>query len=606
MKTFDVRSKYLQFFQNLGHKVITPAPLVLQNDPTTLFTSSGMQPLVPYLLGEPHPEGKRVVDSQPCIRVQDIEDVGDNRHDTFFEMLGNWSFGEYFKSEQIPWIWEFFTKDLGLDPSRIYVTIFEGLPAQTGNDSVPKDEEAKKIWLELGIPKERIFEYDVSKNWWSRSGPPAKMPAGEIGGPSSEVFYEFGDIEHDPEFGEKCHPNCDCGRFIEIGNSVFIQYKKLEDGNLEELPQKNVDFGGGLERIAAAVNDNPDVFTIDVFSDVIAQIEKVTGKSYRDETYTASMRIIADHLRAASFLIKSEVVPSNKAQGYILRRLLRRAAIKMRSLQDGHLDPTVFDSIAASVVQSYDGVYFESKDDIKIAEVIGEELEKFSKTLENGLKQLQKLEKISGQDAFNLYQSFGFPLELTIELAGEKGQKPDEDEFKKEFEKHQNLSRTQSAGAFKGGLADHSKETTALHTATHLLHAALRKTLGESVGQKGSHITADRLRFDFTFDRKITDEEIKKIESMVNEQIDKDLPVSFEIMSLDEARSSGALAFFDQKYEEKVKVYTIGNPDGEWFSKEVCGGPHVNSLGEIGGHVTIKKQESVSAGVRRIYAILSK
>lgn len=607
MTTDQVRKKYLQFFENRGHKIIAPAPLVLENDPTTLFTSSGMQPLVPYLLGEPHPEGSRVVDSQPCIRVQDIEETGDNRHTTFFEMLGNWSFGDYFKDEQLEWIWKFLTDELGLSANKLYVSVFEGW------ESVSKDEESITIWTKLGVSKDHIFEYPVKKNWWSRSGSPREMPVGEIGGPTSEIFFDFG-LEHKFHENsqwkdEKCHPNCDCGRFIEIGNSVFMVYKKTVEG-LEELPNKNVDFGGGLERIVAAVNNNPDVFIIDVFHHVINEIEGATGKLYSDDTHKPAMRIMADHIRAASFLIKSGVLPSNKGQGYVLRRLLRRAAVKMRSLAGGHIDKTVFNGICAQVVESYKNSYFDANDDILIAQVVGEELQKFSATLEKGLRQLQKNQNLNGIDAFDLYQTYGFPLELTLELAIEKGFKIDKSEFEEEFKKHQDLSRSSSAGVFRGGLADTSKETTALHTVTHLLHAALHKVLGNHVMQKGSNITSERLRFDFTHDKKLSDEEIKKIERLVNEQIDKDLPVSFEITSLDEAKREGAFAFFGDKYEQKVKVYTIGPTSHEAtlgvkpFSREVCGGPHVNRLSDIGGHVTITKEESVSAGVRRLYATI--
>ena len=561
MTTDEVRDKYLKFFEARGHKIIPPAPLVLENDPTTLFTSSGMQPLVPYLMGEKHPEGKRVCDSQPSIRVQDIEEVGDNRHTTFFEMLGNWSFGDYFKAEQLPWIWEFFTKELGLPAEKLYVSIFEG------DSSVPKDEESREIWKSLGLSDDHVFEYDVTKNWWSRSGTPVKMPEGEIGGPDSEVFFEFDSVTHDPKFGEKCHPNCECGRFLEIGNSVFIQYVK-KSGKLVELPQKNVDFGGGLERIVAATNNDPDMFKIDVFSEIINKTEEVSGKSYAGNK--VSMRIVADHLRAAEALIADGVVPSNKLQGYVLRRLIRRSAVKLRDLEK-----------------------------ITDNKVIIEEVEKFTKSLDQGLKEFEKLAVINGKVAFDLYQTYGFPLELTLELAQEKGLKVDVDEFKEAFEEHQEKSRTQSAGVFKGGLMDHSKETTRLHTATHLLHAALRKVLGEHVTQKGSNITHERLRFDFTHDKRLSDEEIKEIEDTVNEQIDRDLPVSFEVMTLEEAKQKGALANFTQKYGEKVKVYSIGD-----FSKEVCGGPHVTKLSEIAGRVRITKEESVSAGIRRIYAVI--
>lgn len=569
----EIREKYLKFFESKGHKIISPAPLVLENDPTTLFTSSGMQPLVPYLLGEKHPEGTKLTDSQPAIRLQDIEEVGDNRHTTFFEMLGNWSLGDYFKKEQLPWVWEFVTKELGLPKEKLYVSIFEG------NDVVPRDKEAYEIWRSLGVSEDHIFEYGVKENWWSRSGVPADMPAGEIGGPDSEIFFEFTDVEHDKRFGDKCHPNCDCGRFLEIGNSVFIQYQKQKNGSLKELSQKNVDFGGGLERMTAATNNDPDVFEIDVFSDLIKKVEELSGKKYAENK--KEFRIIADHVRAANALVDEGLEPSNKLQGYVLRRLIRRAAIKMRSLKDN----------------------LEKND---LGEKLAPEVEKFIKTLDKGLREVEKIEKINGKIAFDLYQTYGFPLEITEEIFEEKGQKIDHNEFQTEFEHHQSLSRTASAGTFKGGLADHSEQTTKLHTATHLLHESLRRVLGTHVQQKGSNITVERLRFDFTHPEKMTDQEIKQVEDMINEQIKAKLPVTMEMMSLEEADKDGALHFFDKKYDEKVKVYSIGDPSSAEgaFSKEVCGGPHVNNTSEL-GHVKIIKEQSASSGVRRIYAEIS-
>jgi len=595
MKASEVREKYLKFFESKGHKRISPSPVIPENDPTTLFTSSGMQQLVPYLMGEPHPLGKRLTDSQPLFRAHgansdDVEEVGDNRHLTFFEMLGNWSLGDYFKKEQLSWLFEFLTsKDegLGLDPSKLYISVFEG------NEFIGKDDESIEIWKSIfskaGIKAEegeRIFTYPAKKNWWSRSGTPDEMPVGEIGGPDSEVFLDFGEDlrlhEKSSWKKEKCHPNCDCGRFMEIGNSVFMQYKKVDDGKLEELPNKNVDFGGGLERLTAAANSDPDVFKIDIFWPTIEKVQEVTGKSY--EGNEKPMRIIADHMRAANFLASEGIIPSNKLQGYVLRRLIRRAALKMRNLKS---DFSADDFAGISKEKS-----------------VLEEVERFKKTIEGGLKEASKIEEINGKKAFDLYQTYGFPLELTIEIFSEKGQEIDREEFKKEFEKHKEKSRTASAGMFKGGLADHSVETTKLHTATHLLHKSLRKVLGEHVSQKGSNITVERLRFDFSHDKKMTDGEIKKVEDMMNEQIGKALPVSFEIMTLDEARKSGALAFFGEKYGDKVKVYTIGDPDGDWFSKEVCGGPHVENTSEL-GHVRIIKEEAAGAGIRRIYAKLA-
>lgn len=595
----EIRSKYLNFFENKGHKIIPPAPLVLQNDSTTLFTSSGMQPLVPYLMGQPHPEGRRVVDSQPSIRTQDIEEVGDNRHTTFFEMLGNWSFGDYFKKEQLPWIWEFITGELALPKEKLYVSVFQG------NESVPKDTESLEIWKSLGIAGDHIFEYGDKKNWWSRSGTPDKMPVGEIGGPDSEIFFDFGQelgLHEKSEWkDEKCHPNCDCGRFLEIGNSVFIQYKKRQDGSLEELPQKNVDFGGGLERLSAATINNPDMFRIDIFGDVIDHIAKDIDKKYDEVKNSHSIRIIADHIRAAVFLIAGGVTPSNKQQGYILRRLLRRSILKAQQLRGDISQPLgedFYNVIVDKYISKYAEVYPHLLEQQKfIYSVVADENEKFGKSLARGLREFEKSIGINGKVAFDLFQSHGFPFELTLELAQEKGQKVDVEEFKKEFEKHQEKSRTASAGTFKGGLADQSEKTTALHTATHLLHSALRKVVGDHVQQKGSNITSERLRFDFVHDAKLTDEQIKQITKLIDEQIDKDLEVTREEMTLSEAKEKGALAFFGEKYGDSVSVYSIGD-----FSKEVCGGPHVARLSALGGHVTITKQDNVGAGVRRVYA----
>lgn len=579
MTTDEVRQKYLKFFEKKGHKIIPPAPLVLENDPTTLFTSSGMQPLVPYLLGEPHPEGKRVVDSQPSIRVQDIEEVGDNRHTTFFEMLGNWSFGDYFKKEQLPWVWEFLTRELKLSEEKLYVSIFEG------NADVPRDDESYDIWKSLGVSDDHIFEYDVKKNWWSRSGTPDQMPAGEIGGPDSEVFYDFGEelgLHEKSEWkDEKCHPNCDCGRFLEIGNSVFIQYKKKDGGSLEELPQKNVDFGGGLERLVAATNNDPDVFKIDVFQDLIKEIELVSSKSYEENS--KEMRIIADHVRGANALAEDGVMPANKLQGYVMRRLIRRAVVKMKTLK-GNVNGSDFEKLTTH-------------------QSIIEEVNKFQKTLDKGLREFEKLESVDGKIAFDLYQTYGFPLEITLELAQEKGHEINVEEFKKAFSEHQDKSRSASAGVFKGGLADHSEEVIRLHTAHHLVLAALQKTIDPSITQKGSNITSVRMRMDFNFDRKLTPDEIKSVEDLVNEKIDEDLPVTKKIMPRAEAEKIGAQMEFGKKYPDNVSVYFIGDIDSP-FSKEFCGGPHVAKLSDIGGRVRIIKEESASAGVRRIYAVV--
>jgi alanyl-tRNA synthetase len=583
----DIRKKYIEFFKKNRHKEIPAASLIPENDPTTLFTSSGMQPLIPYLLGETHPLGNRLVDSQKSFRSQDIEEVGDNRHTTFFEMLGNWSLGDYFKKEQLPWFFEFLTKELKLPQEKLAVTCFEG------NEFVPKDTESFEIWKSLGISEKRIFFYNAKKNWWSRSGVPDAMPAGEPGGPDSEVFFEFTEIPHDKKFGETCHPNCDCGRFMEIGNSVFMQYQKQEDGSLKELSQKNVDFGGGLERLVAASSNNPDVFMSSSFSTIIKKIEEISETAYSENK--KSMRIIADHIKAATFLVAEGLVPSNKAQGYVLRRLLRRAAVKLFLMKKDalHKLPTLMPGI----VNLYaDTSYFASKPETKVVE---DEILRFEKSLEKGLKEVERIKTIDGKLAFDLYQSFGFPLEITRELFVEKGQDIDDQEFKMEFKKHQSLSRTSSKGMFKGGLQDQSDKTTKLHTATHLLQQSLRTILGDHVRQKGSHITAERLRFDFINDQKLSPDQIKQIEDLVNSKITENLSVSMTMMSLSEAVEKKALTVPGATYPEKVKVYSMGS-----FSKEVCGGPHVDFTGSLGSFKIIK-EEGVSAGVRRIYATLS-
>lgn len=567
ISSVEIREKYLKFFEKRGHKKISPAPLVLEDDTTTLFTSSGMQPLIPYLMGEKHKRGKRLVDSQPSIRLQDIEEVGDNRHTTFFEMLGNWSLGDYFKEEQLSWVWEFLTQELGLPKEKLYVSIFEG------NEFVPKDLESKEIWLSLGVSESHIFEYGIKKNWWSRSGTPDTMPVGEIGGPDSEIFYEFTSVEHQHDFGSKCHPNCDCGRFLEIGNSVFIQYKKTDKG-LEELPQKNVDFGGGLERITAAINNDPDIFKTDIYWPSIQKLEKLTGKKYEDNL--VSFRIFADHLRASNALTSTGVVPSNKMQGYILRRLIRRMVTKFPEIDKIIDNPVILD-----------------------------EIKRFKTSLNNGLKEIKKVEKITGKIAFDLYQSFGFPLELTVELFREKGQEVNLEEFRKEFEEHKNKSRSTSAGVFKGGLADHSEEVVKLHTATHILLATLRKVLGEHVVQRGQNITPERSRFDFPNHEKLTNKQIQEVENMVNEIIIKELPVNFVVLPKDEAIKTGAIHAFNEKYADTVKVYYVGSSLEEAVSSEFCGGPHVTNTKEI-GHVTIKKQEKIGSGLVRVYVVLTK
>lgn len=601
MTTSEIRKKYLDFFKKKGHIEITPSPLVIESDPTTLFASSGMQPLIPYLKGEKHQQGTRLVDSQPSLRLQDIEEVGDNRHTTFFEMLGNWSLGDYFKKEQLGWIWEFITKELRINPERLHVTVFEG------DAGVPKDTESFEIWKSLGLPESHIHFYGPEKNWWSRAGTPSEMPSGEIGGPDSEIFYEFEEVAHDPKFGKFCHPNCDCGKFLEIGNSVFMQYEKTKDGKLTELPQKNVDFGGGLERTAAALIDSPDIFRIDVFSGITEALGREVGMVYgADEEKDKSFRIVADHLRAACNLLAEGVIPGNKLHGYVLRRLIRRTMFHFHLLGSG-ISGSAVSHIAEDLRKFYPNV---DKNWQLIEENLTAEATKFEKALGRGLAKLTSIvsggTKIDGKIAFDLYQTEGFPLELTIEILKQNGivfSTEEKNDFEAEFEKHKESSRSASAGMFKGGLAEASEITTKLHTATHLLHAALRRILGEHVGQKGSHITGERLRFDFSHPQKLTDEEIKKVEDLVNLKIKETLPVTLEEMGLEAAKSAGAIYFFAEKYGDKVKVYTIGEPGGAWFSKEVCGGPHVANTGELEG-VKIIKQEKIGSGVIRVYATL--
>lgn len=606
MTSKDIREKFIKYFVDKDHKEIPAAKLVPENDPTTLFTSSGMQPLVPYLLGQVHPEGKRLVDSQPSFRAEDIEEVGDNRHTTFFEMLGNWSLGDYFKKEQLPYFWEFLTKELGLSKEKLYVSVFEG------NSDVPKDNESLEIWKSLGIEDSHIHFYGVEKNWWSRSGPPEKMPEGEIGGPDSEVFYEFTNIKHDDKYGDKCHPNCDCGRFLEIGNSVFIQYQKV-DGKLKELPNKNVDFGGGLERLVAASNNQNDIFKNDLHFPIIEKIcenPPAGGLEYgKDVKTTSYLRVISDHIKAATFLIKNGVVPSNKLQGYVLRRLLRRACVKLHQL---NISLETLPKLVDPVMDIYEGSgYFETGEWDGIRKIVEDEVKRFEQTLTKGLKEVEKIEKIDGKIAFDLYQTFGFPYEVTEELFRQKGQDINKEEFKKEFEKHKEASRTASAGMFKGGLADHSETVIKYHTATHLLHQALRDVLGPQVYQKGSNITSERLRFDFSYDQKMTDEEVKKTEELVNQKIGEDLKVDHMIIPLQKAKEMNAIGLFGEKYTENVSIYGMGpgyklkedakdkRDRGGYYSLEFCGGPHVEHTGVV-GKVKITKEEAVSAGIRRI------
>lgn len=609
MNASVIRSRYLAFFRERGHKEIPSAPLVPENDPTTLFTSSGMQPLVPYLLGQPHPLGKRLVNSQKCVRFQDIDEVGDNRHTTFFEMLGNWSLGDYFKRDQLPWIFTFLTQEIGLDPRRLYVTVFEG------DASVSKDTESIAIWKELfasvGIDAkegERIFAYPAKKNWWSRAGEPQYMPPGEPGGPDSEVFFDFGEHRrlHEQSLwnDQPCHPNCDCGRFMEIGNSVFMQYQKKADGSIQELPQKNVDFGGGLERIAAAANDNPDVFLIDLFSPMISILEQCSRTSYgQNQEPTKSMRIIADHLRALIMMIVDGVLPSNKHQGYALRRLIRRSLLHAKILRIA--DMTYLSEITEQVVDAYRDPYpsiVECRQ--TIIDTLHEESTRFAKTLERGMKEIESADVIDGKLAFHLYESFGFPWEMTVEIASNRGQTIDRKQFEDEFRKHQELSRTASAGMFKGGLVDHSEETTRLHTAHHLFLAALQKIVDPSIRQRGSNITAERLRIDVNLQRPLTEEDRHRVEELVNKKIREGLPVIRVDMEKKEAEKIGAQMEFGKKYPDRVSVYFIGSQDN-FFSAEFCGGPHVNNTSEIaneGQVFKIFKEEAIGHGVRRFKA----
>ncbi len=607
MKSSDVRKKYIEFFKKRGHTEIPSAPLVPENDPTTLFTSSGMQPLIPYLLGQPHPAGKRLVDSQKSFRAGDIDEVGDNRHTTFFEMLGNWSLGDYFKKEQLPWIFEFLTDELGLDPKKLYVSVF------AGNAFVPKDNESIAIWKELFWKKgieaqegERIFSYPASKNWWSRSGEPEHMPPGEPGGPDSEVFYDFGEDlklhEQSPWKNEMCNPNCQCGRFMEIANSVFMQYQKQADGTLKELPQKNVDFGGGLERLVAATENQSDIFKTDLFIPIIQIIEKLSNKRYGENIEEIrAMQIIADHIKASVMMMADGVLPSNKMQGYILRRLIRRAILYAQPL--GLKSDVSFIGKLVAPVQMYGEVYPDvSKKINETTLLLEEEAMRFGKTLNKGLTEIEKLQILDGKIAFQLYETYGFPWEMTEEIARQKGQRVDKKQFEQEFEKHKALSRTASAGMFKGGLADHSEQTTKLHTAHHLLLASLQKIVDPTIKQRGSNITVERLRMDFNFSRKLSPEEIEQVEELVNKKIMEDLPVIREEMDRDQAEKLGAQMEFGHKYPDRVSVYTIGSKE-KFFSAEFCGGPHVEKIGVLGRFKVIK-EESAGAGIRRIYATL--
>lgn len=598
MKSDQLRQKFLDFFEKKGHKIIPSASLVPENDPSTLFTSSGMQPLIPFLLGEKHPEGKRLCDSQKSFRTADIEEVGDSRHTTFFEMLGNWSLGDYFKKEQLLWIFEFLVNDLKLDPKKLYTTVFEG----DEKIGVPKDIKSaailedifKKYKVDL---KDRVSYYSAKENWWSRSGVPDKMPVGEIGGPDSEIFYDLGanlkKHENSEWANQPCHVNCDCGRFIEIGNSVFIEYKKTEKG-FEKLKQFNVDFGGGLERLTMVTEGLDSVFKTDLFAPIISAIIPIIG-----DKPIGKLEIIADHLKAATFLVSDGVEPSNVGRGYVLRRLIRRAMVTHFRFIGAGIDADFFKAPVEAVINIYSNVYPDLEENkTKIIEIIGKETKKFEKTLEKGLKELESTPQLTGETAFDLYQTYGLPLEVAEEIKPVKNREV----FFKKIKKHQELSRTASAGMFKGGLADSSEQTKKLHTAAHLLLAGLRKVLGDHVVQKGSNITAERLRFDFSHPEKLTEKQVGDVENFVNGIIKKDLPVRCEEMPLEKAKEINAMGVFESKYGKMVKVYFVGKGD-ENVSKEICGGPHVERT-RVLGKFKITKQESSSAGVRRIKAIL--
>src|SRR3989344_5397848 len=630
MTVNEIRKKYLEFFEKRGHKVIPSARLVPENDPTTLFTSSGMQPLVPYLLGQPHPEGVRLVNSQLCFRAQDIEEVGDNRHTTFFEMLGNWSLGDYFKKEQLPWLFEFLTEELALPKERLWVTCFEGDESL----GLPRDVESATIWKKLGIPEERVLFYNAKKNWWSRAGMPEQMPAGEPGGPDSEVFFDFGEQyvfhENSQWRDEVCHPNCDCGRFVEIGNCVFMTYLKQQDGSFAKLPKQNVDFGGGLERLTAAANDNPDVFLIDVFDAARAELERLSGKTYgEDPEITRSFRIILDHERAAGFMIAAGVRPSNTEQGYVLRRLIRRTVFEADRIG-------ITDMVSADL--KFSPVYKDQYPHLLVhKETIKKELDAedllFRKTLEQGERELEKMG--NDIDAFTLFTTYGFPIELTAGIARERGVRIDLEEVRKRMKEHQATSRAGSARKVAGGLADHAEQTVRYHTAHHLLLAALRKVLGPDVHQRGSNITSERLRIDFSYGQKMTPEQIAAVENIVNEKIAEELPVIRTVMPREEAEKLGAEHEFGVKYPDMVSVYSVGPLDSA-FSIEFCGGPHAENTRELAGvrdpegisrgkestgelaravgpegspmdglKFKILKEEASSAGVRRIKAVLA-
>jgi len=650
MNTQQIRNAYIKFFEERHHVVVKRAPLILKDDPTTLFTGSGMQPMIPYLLGEPHPDGKRIVDSQTCLRAQDIEDIGDNRHTTFFEMLGNWSMGDYFKDQQIEWVAEFLFDVVGLNPKNVYVSCY------IGNETygIPRDNEAIALWTKifnakgidakvvemgtaengdkLGMQGGRIFLYDGNENWWSRNGNEENTPIGDPCGPDSEMFYDFGDAAHDASFGEP-HPASDSGRFMEIGNNVFMAYKKVADGKFEKLEKPNVDHGSGLERIAAAKLGNPDVFKISLMWPIIEKLEMLSGTKY--EKHTESMRVIADHLRAATFLAVDGCVPNNKEQGYVMRRLTRRAIVKAFDLG---IEQNFMEEIVPVIADLYHDDFPEvaaSRDDV-IAVLIKEE-KAFKQTLRKGLKEFDKLfasrdakmvnsdgspastsrdldwpnaqKSNSGVALFTLYDTYGFPVELSVEEATKRGIGLDNDwdeQFGVKMQEQRHRSQTAAKGAFKGGLGGDSLQHKKYHTATHLMYAALKKVVGDHVTQHGSNITEERLRFDFNNDEKVTREQLYEVEKLVNEWISWNLPVSYQEYPTDQAFDMGAIGAFGDKYGDSVKVYKIGDGD-QRVSFEICGGPHVEQTGQLAEDkkvFKITKEESSSSGIRRVKAQL--
>ncbi len=588
MKANELRRKYIDFFVSKGHKEISSASLIPENDPSVLFTTAGMHPLVPYLLGEKHPSGNRLTDHQKCLRTGDIDEVGDASHLTFFEMMGNWSLNDYFKKESIGFSHEFLTKVLGIPQEKISVTVFKG------DDQVPKDVEAYEAWKVLGYPDERIHFLGRKENWWG--------PAGETGpcGPDTEIFYDMGK----PKCCDTCGPACNCGKYVEIWNNVFMEYDKQKDGSYKKMQIHNVDTGLGLERVLCILNGEKSVYDTEIFKPIMDGLQTETGVKITEDNLKI-FRILADHLRAITFILGDDkgVSPSNVDQGYVLRRLIRRVYRHLKSIcnPDG-----IMVKISKIIVDEFKGVYPElERNQAFIEKSLQDEERTFSKTLDQGIKIATKFldgvsdgEMLSGEMAFKLYDTYGFPIELTEELAGERGVKVDVEGFKERYAKHQELSRQGADQKFKGGLSDNSEQTTRLHTATHLLNGALRKVLGDTVFQKGSNITPERLRFDFSFERKMTPEEIKAVEDIVNQAIKADVEVICEEMPVEKAREQGAIGVFGNKYGENVKVYTI-----EGYSKEICGGPHAQRTSELGSF-KIKKEESSSAGVRRIKAII--